>query len=203
VTRIRSAVILAAALTALAPLAARATTDARAGAPTGDARGLALLGRVHRAYAGVPGVVVSGRTGTLSFRFTLVLAAGTATAEEFDGHDTGGVTTLVARRPGPTYAREPGSSCWRPLSPSDPQAFENLGLPFPDQPAMAVHAPKKTARGWDLTAVADGTPATLAIDGATLQVRSITIAPRPGLRISERVAALASAPRVTTPSPRC
>src|SRR5439155_12701897 len=70
--------------------------------PTGDARGLALLARVHRAYVNVPAVAVSGRAGSLSFRFTLVLSSGIGIAEQFVGNGPSGTTTLVARRGAPT-----------------------------------------------------------------------------------------------------
>jgi hypothetical protein len=170
-------------------------------AATGDRAGLALLDRVHRAYARVPAVIVSGRTGQLQFRFTLVLDAGITVGEEFFAESPSGVTQLVFRRGGPTYAHSPGASCWRPLASSDPQAFQNVGLPFPDHRGMRVGAPRDVSRGWLLPVTAGGDPGTFAVDKAG-RVRSITVVTG-GRRIFERVSALQSAPALVSPDPRC
>jgi hypothetical protein len=199
----RRAFVGAAALALLGSNAASAGRPARGStAPTGDHDGLALLLRVHHAYAGAPAVAVSGRVGTLSFRFTLVLSSGIAIAEQFVGREPSRTTTLVARRGGPTFAREPGSSCWRTLRSSDPQAFENLGLHFPDQPAMTVRAPQPTSAGWLLPVVVDGDPGTFSIDRSSAQVRSITVGAG-GHRIVEHVTVLQSVPHLSTAEPRC
>ena len=170
--------------------------------PTGDHEGLALLVRVHQAYADVPAVGVSGRTGTLSFRFTLVLSSGVVVAEQFVGREPSRVTMLVARRGGPTLAREPGSSCWQTLRSSDPQAFENVGLYFPDQPAMKVRVPQPTSTGWLLPVVVQGDPGTFSIDRSSTQVRSITIGVG-SHRVLEHVTDLQSVPHLSTVEPRC
>jgi hypothetical protein len=170
--------------------------------PTGDARGLALLARVHRAYVSVPAVAVSGRAGSLSFRFTLVLSSGISIAEQFVGSGPSGTTTLVARRGSPTFAREPGSRCWRRLAASDPQSFENIGLAFPDQPRMHAGAPRRTPSGWLLPVVVEDDPGTFAIEGKTMLVRSLTISTH-GSRILEHVVALRSVPTLLIPEPRC
>ena len=170
--------------------------------PSGDPRGLALLERVHRAYAGVAAVAVSGSTGALSFRFTLDLSSGIVAGEQFVGREPSKVTVLVARRGGPTFAREPGTSCWRALRRSDPQAFENIGLHFPDQPAMSVRAPRATATGWLLPVVIAGGPGTLAIDRNPARVRSITVGTG-GTAIVEHVTILKSVPRLSGAEPRC
>src|SRR5207249_5728946 len=156
--------------------------------------GLALLLRVHHAYAGAPAVAVSGRVGTLSFRFTLVLSSGIAIAEQFVGREPSRTTTLVARRGGPTFAREPGSSCWRTLRSSDPQAFANIGLQFPDQPAMRVRAPRTTSSSWLLPVVVDGDPGTFTIDRSSARVRLISVGP-PGRLALEHVSVLQDVPR--------
>jgi hypothetical protein len=183
-------------------LAVAASAARRLAPPTGDAGGLALLARVHRAYVGVPAVEVSGRVGSLSFRITLVLGSAIGIAEQFVGREPSGTTMLVAMR-GPTFAREPGSSCWRRLPASAPQSFGNIGLHFPDQPGMTVKAPRRTSAGWLLPVVIDGGPATFAIDGKSMLIRSITITAQQGSRIVEQVGALRSVPRLLVPEPRC
>src|SRR5207248_204698 len=144
---------------------------------------------------------VSGQAGTLSFRWTLVLGSGIGVAEQFVGREPSGVTMLVAHRGGPTFAREQGSSCWRALRSSDRQALDNLGLPFPDQPAMRVRAPRVTRTGWLLPVVVDGDAGTFAVERSSAQVRTITIGV--GHPILERVTALRSAPRLPPAEPRC
>jgi hypothetical protein len=169
--------------------------------PTGDRDGLALLARIHHAYAGVPAVTVSGRTGTLLFRWTLVLRSGVGIAEEFVGQEPSKTTLLVASRGGSTFAREPGSPCWRALRSSDPQALDNLGLPFPDQPAMKVRAPQATSTGALLPVVVDGTPGTFSVDHS-FRLRLITVNAS-GHRILEHVTILRSVPELARPEPRC
>lgn len=182
---------------------ASAQRDAlRSTPPTGDQKGLALLARVHRAYADVPAVEVSGRTGALSFRFTLVLGTGVVVGEQFVGREPSRLTMLVARRGGPTFAREPGSSCWRVLRRSDPQAFENIGLYFPDQPAMTVRTPQRTSTGWLLPVVVEGDPGTFSIDRSSIRVQSITVGAGRH-RILEHVTPLQSAPHLADVQPRC
>jgi hypothetical protein len=188
-------------------LLALSVAVARSGAqplapPTGDAGGLTLLERVHQAYVGVPAVTLSGRAGSLSFRFTLLLHKGRGIAEQFVSSGPSGTTKLVARRGSPTFAREPGSSCWRPLAASDPQSFENIGLPFPDQPHMRLKAPRQTATEWLLPVVADGGPGTFAIDRKAMLIRSFTLTTH-GIRIIEQARALHSAPTLLLPQPRC
>jgi len=202
----REAGLLSAALAGLSALAVvmAASAAPRPAPPTGDPAGLALLQRVHRTYVGTPAVAVSGQAGSLAFRFTLVLRSGVGVAEQFVGRTTSGTTTLVARRGSPTFAREPGSSCWRRLPASAPQSFENLGLHFPDQPGMIVKAPRRTASGWLLPVVIDGAPAALAIDGKSLLIHTISIgAATPGTRVVEHVAVLRSAPKLFVPEPVC
>jgi hypothetical protein len=185
----------------VAASAAAALLTAGATAATGDRDGLALLDRVHRAYAHVPAVLVSGRTGQLQFRFTLVLDSGVTVGEEFFAESPSGVTQLVYSRGGPTYAHNPGTSCWRALSRSDPQAFQNVGLPFPDQGGMRVGTPRAVSDGWLLPLTAGGDPGTFAVDKAG-RVGSITVVTG-GRRIFEHVAALRSAPTLASPDPHC
>ena len=170
--------------------------------PTGDPLGLALLGRVHHAYVNVPAVTIRGGSGALTFRFTVVLRSGLAVAEQYVGTEPAGTTLLVARRGSPTFAREPGTSCWRQLMASDPQALEDIGLRFPDLPRMKLERPRRTAGGWLLPVVSDGGPFLFAIDRKSMLIRSITIGAG-GKRVLERVGALRSVPRLLLPKPRC
>jgi hypothetical protein len=183
----------------VAPWAA-ATARRDAAAPTGDRAGLALLGRIHRAYADVPAVAVSGRAGTLSFRVTIVLRSGVGIAEEVVSREPG-LTTMVARGSGPTYARAAGSSCWRPLARTDPEAVDDLGLPFPDQPAMRVQAPRTTPTGTVLPVASKVTAATFSVD-RSFRVPLITVGAG-GSSLVEHVAVLSSAPGIPQPEPRC
>lgn len=169
--------------------------------PTGDARGLALLARVHHAYVGVPGVAISGRTASFTYRFALVLRAGIGVAEQFVSTGPAGTTKLVALRGSPTFVRAPGSSCWRRLAPSARQSFQNIGLPFPDQPRMRVGAPRRTATGWLLPVVLEDGALAFAIDGTTLLIRSLD--PAQGAGAVEHAESLRSAPRLLVPEPRC
>ena len=169
-------------------------------AATGDRAGLALLDRVDRAYARVPAVIVSGRTGQLQFRFMLVLDSGVTVGEQFFAESPGGVTQLVFRRGGPTYAQNPGTSCWRALASSDPQAFQNVGLPFPDQGGMRVGAPRAVSGGWMLPVTAGGDP----VDLRRRQGRPGPVDHRrhgrpPDLRVRER-AAVGAGPREPRPA---
>jgi hypothetical protein len=184
-----------------AGLATAGLVGSAATAATGDRAGLALLDRVHRAYARVPAVTVSGQTGPLSFRWTLVLDSGVTVGEQFVAVGPGGVAQLVVRRGGPTYARDPGSSCWRALKRSDQRSFENVGLPFPDQAQMKVGTPRTVAGGWQLPVVADGDPGTFSVDRGS-RVKSITVVAS-GRRIFERVTPLQSAPALASPDPHC
>ena len=169
--------------------------------PTGDRDGLALLVRIHHAYVSAPAVTVSGRSGMLLFHWTLVLRSGVGIAEEFVAHEPSKTTLLVAARGGPTCAREPGSPCWRALRSSDPQALDNLGLPFPDQPAMEVRAPQTTSTGALLPIVVDREPGRLSVDHSS-HVRLITVNAG-GRRILEHVTVPRLVPKFARPEPRC
>src|SRR5947207_4720350 len=182
-------------------VAATALVSSSAAAATGDRAGLALLDRVHRAYAQVPGVIVSGQAGQLAFRWSLVLDSGATVGEQFVAEGPGGVSQLVAERGGPTYARDPGSSCWRALRKSDQRSFDNIGLPFPDQAGMRVEAPRAVSGRRLLPVVVAGDPGTFSLDRSS-RVRSITVVTG-GRRILERGTTLRSAPALASPEPRC
>jgi hypothetical protein len=170
--------------------------------PSGDPAGLAMLARVHRAYVAVPGVTLLGRAGSLSFRFTFALRSGVEAAEQVTVSTPNGTATFVARRDAATFVRHPGSSCWRRLPSSSAQTISSLGLPFPDQPHMRVKPPRRTRTGWLLPVAGDGGPATFAIDGKSMLIRSLTLASQ-GTRIVEYARTLASRPQLALPEPRC
>ena len=113
-----------------------------------------------------------------------------------------GTTTFVARRNAATFTRAPGSSCWRHVAVSSPQAIDSIGLPFPDQTHMKVKSPRRTRTGWLLPVANGGGPVTFAIDGASLLLRTITIA-TPALHIVEHAVSLTSRPTLASPKPRC
>jgi hypothetical protein len=175
-----------------------AVTPGTAAPPTGTPAGLALLARVHRAYVVVPGVTISLRTGPLVVHFTVALRSGIQTAEQVVLDAPNGMTTFVARRNASTFTRGPGSSCWRRVAVSNPQTIDSIGLPFPDQPHMHVGSPRQTSTGWLLPVAGDGGPATFAIDGASLLIRSVTSA-----RVVEQARTLRSRPMLASPKPLC
>jgi hypothetical protein len=181
--------------------AATALLAPSATAATGDRAGLALLGRIHRAYADVPGVSVTGQTGQLQFRWKIALDSGINVGEYFFAESPGGVTELVARQGGPTYAHNPGTSCWQELGKSDRQTLANVGLRFPDQAGMKVGAPRTVSGGSVLPVTAAGDPGTFSLDRSA-RVRSITVSTG-GRSIFERVTTLQSRPALPQPEPRC
>jgi hypothetical protein len=197
----RQGVLLGATVAALA--VSGATASGAGSPPTGNARGLELLAVVHRAYAHVPAVAISGKAAGLTFRFTLVLRSGVGVAEQFVGSSKAGTTTLVAPSGPVTYARDPGRTCWRRVPEADPQTFDNIGMRFPDHAGMRVQKPRRAAGGtWQLPAVVGGQPGVFVIDGKTAIVRSITVSAG-GARIDERVRSLAAAPKLAVPAPLC
>lgn len=58
---------------------------------------------------------------------------------------------MVARRGGPTYARDAGATCWSRLAPSAPRTLEDVGISFPyNRQGMKVMRPQATSFGWRL-----------------------------------------------------
>jgi hypothetical protein len=169
----------------------------------GSSAGVKLLRRVTSSYGPVPAVVLTASLHGLSAQFTVILRRGIVVAEQFVGESASGTTKLVAPPHSATYALEPGTTCWRPLSASNPQVLMDIGERFPILPrAVAVSAPQQTRGGWLLRVRALNITSTYAVDRATLHVDSITIAE--GRRsFTERVQALSAAPALLTPTPRC
>jgi hypothetical protein len=191
-------------------LAAFAVALAAAGPtpPTGNAQGLALLARVHRAYQRVPAVTTVAHLNGIEARFTLVLRRDVVVAEEFVGITAAGTTTLVARGSGPTYAREEGTRCWRRLAPSDRQSLDDLGLPFPDGYTTVVGRPARRGAEWLLPIRTtgrfpnEGGSFTLHVDAATLLVQRET-GRVSGRQLTNTVEALAAGPALPSPQPLC
>ena len=67
---------------------------------------------------------------------------------------------------------------------------------------MQVKPPRRTRTGWLLPVAGDGGPATFAIDGKSLLIRSLTLTTQ-GTRIVEYARPLASRPTLAVPEPRC
>jgi hypothetical protein len=176
--------------------------------PTGNAQGLALLARVHRAYERVPAVETSARFRGMNARFTLLLRNGVAVGEEFVGVSSSGTTILVARGSGPTYAREPGSRCWRRLATADQQALEDVGLRFPDGYKTVVKAPTRAGSVWLLPVHTEGrSPGEggsflVHVDSKTMLVESET-GRVGGQPLTNRVTALRRPPALPSPQPSC
>ena len=190
-----------AAVLAFGAAAAAAQEAAPKTAPRGNREGLELLARVHAAYRHVPAVATTGRIGPLHVRFSLLLHQGVINAEEFVGTGSG-VTTLVARGSGPTYAREPGTRCWRRLRRKNPQSLSDIGTRFPDLPRMQVKAPRRVGPVWLLPVVAQGHTATMRISAKTLLLQSLSV-PEHGQTVTEHDQALGTRPKLPTPTPNC
>ena len=109
---------------------------------------------------------------------------------------------MVARRGTGTFARDPARPCWRRVPASDPQALEDIGGRFPDSRGMRVKSPRRTASGWLLPVVSDGSDLTFAIDGKSSLISTLTVVEQ-GSRVVEQVRSLRKAPALATPQPRC
>lgn len=194
------------------------TVDARragpAAAPRGNSQGLALLERVRSAYRHVPAILVTTRLGADRLLFVFALHEGVTSEEEFLGIGPSGTTLMDARGNGPTYAREPGTSCWRRLAASD--SLQDAGLPFPDFPGASrvlVEAPRRSGDSWLLTIVTEGAhlgdsgTTTLRVNARTMQLDTMTVESeaRTGTHrtATEHVEALSRRPTMPTPEPRC
>jgi hypothetical protein len=156
------------------------------------------MSRVLEAYRHVPAVAIAGSSGGLHARFVILLRDGVTVGEQF----VGGNTTLVGHEGGPTYAREPGTRCWRRLAQSDHQSFSDLGTHFPGIPHMRVKTPKRVGSVWLLPITAQGHDGTLRINASTLQIESVTVN-ADGRTAIEHDRALDHAPALATPQPLC
>jgi hypothetical protein len=164
---------------------------------------VALMRRVTQSYRRVPAVLASTKVGGVSAQYTIVLRDGLVVAEEFVGGTGGDVTKLVAPPGSPTYALEPGTSCWRKLARTNPYSFSNIGKQFPHIPkSVDMFPPQRTSTGWLMRVRTGATAATYDIDRATLQISSIKALAR-GRSTTESLRSLSSAPVLISPAPRC
>jgi hypothetical protein len=176
--------------------------------PTTQKQGVALLRRVHAAYKRVPAVETRGRLGRERVRITLLLSGGRTVAEEFFGTDPRGTTVLVAHGDSPTYAREPGTSCWRLVSRGNSQFLQDVGRRFPDTSRMQPKAPRRIGSTWVLPVVVRDRSSdkehalTLRIDASTMLVRSESTRVN-GSPVTVHVKTLTRQPKLATPRPTC
>lgn len=187
------------AIVVFVALASSAIADGRS--PRGSAKGVALLSRVNHVYETVKAVSIRGRSQGLRFGWTLILAEGMGVREEFVAQSSNETIVLVSsgRK---TYSLHVKRNCWSLVPVASPQAFENLYLPFPNQPNMILAAPKQTQRGWILPFRSQDVHGSLNIRAGSLEVEQITVSAQSG-SIIESVSALAHAPRLNAPKPLC
>ena len=144
----------------------------------------------------------------MNARFTLVLRHGVAVGVEFVGVTSSGTTILVAQGSGPTYAREPGSSCWRRLAATDQQSLEDVGLRFPDGYKTVVKAPTRAGSVWLLPVHTEGRfpgeggDFVMHIDSKTMLLRSET-GRVSGQPLTNHISALRHQPALPSPHPIC
>ena len=171
-----------------------AGTASGAAKPTGNAKGLALLAKVERAYRTVPAVRLSGRTNNVDASFVIVLRNGIGVAESFAALAPQGSERLVTLR-GFTYELRVGTTCWRRLAKGSRAALEDVGTQFPLSYRTTVGAPRRIASGWQLPVrmegklKGEGGNAVLLVDGRTYSIRS-NIAAGPNGGTVEHVTAL-------------
>lgn len=195
-----AAAALAGALVLAAPAAA-------AHAPTGDAKGLALLAKIQRAYRNVPAVKLYGTTSGVSAQFVIVLRHGIGVAESFSALAPQGSERLVTHA-GATYELRVGTTCWRKLSPRNTASLEDVGVRFPLSFRTRVSAPKLTAGAWQLPVhmegkfKGEGGNAILIVDPHTYRIRA-NIDRSNAANAIEHVVALKQAPKLPQPTPLC
>jgi len=164
----------------------------------------ALLARVRLAYASVPAVVVTGALVRARLRLTVILHDDRIVAEGWVGTGANGeVIGAVAPTGSPTYARELGTKCWRPLAASDVQSLSDIGTEFPPLLPRTFGTPVRSRDGWSMSGEdSNGAIATFVVDAKTFQLRSLTSTDS-GLTFTGSVDALSSAPALPVPEPRC
>jgi hypothetical protein len=194
-----------AALVLLALAIAVPATAAQA--PTGNAKGLALLAKIERAYRHVPAVKLFGKTSNVDARFVIVLRHGIGVAESFSAIAPQGSERLVTHN-GATYELRVGTTCWRKLSARNRSSLEDVGIRFPLSRRTRVGAPKLTAGAWQLPVHMEGTfkgeggNAIFVVDPHTFRIRA-NIDRTNGANTVEHVVALKRAPKLPRPTPLC
>jgi hypothetical protein len=152
--------------------------------------------------------MTTARVGAVTARFTLLLRDGVAVGEEYVGETPTGTTILVASGSGPTYAREPGTNCWRRLLATDSQSLEDIGLRFPDAYKTIVGAPTRSGSEWLLPVTTEnrspgeGGGGTMYINATTMLVDSETLRLH-GRTLIDHVQALTRQPHLSRPQPTC
>lgn len=194
-------------LAALAGALALAVPAAAANAPTGSAKGLALLAKIERAYRNVPAVKLYGNTNDVRAQFVIVLRHGVGVAESFSALAAQGSERLVTHG-GATYELRVGTTCWRKLGPRNRASLEDVGVRFPLSHRTRVSAPKLTAGAWQLPVhmegkfKGEGGDAILVVDPHTYRIRA-NIDHTGGANTVEHVVALKQAPKLPPPTPLC
>jgi hypothetical protein len=186
-------------LTMVATPASSRATGTAAPPLTGDPRGVALINRINASYVNVPAVRTSAHATEVSVTFELYLRHGVTWAEHAVVTTASGTTVLVGTLRGGTFARDPGRTCWRFLPRSSDQALEDLGNPLLVGPGR-VHRPRTNGNHLVVDLIADGKRETVVADRRNMHVVFVRTI-KPSLIV--RFAALASAPGLPTPKPRC
>lgn len=167
--------------------------------------GAALLARVVGAYEHVPAAVLVERSGSTTLTFTQILKHNTVVSELLVARAAGATTVLVVRHGPPTYAKEPGTSCWRVLPKSSGQNLTDVGRPFLTHlftlAGLAIDAPRRTSTGWVLTVSQAGATLHLAITRSLLLRRMIGT--QSGQRVDMDIENRATVPGLPTTTPRC
>ena len=167
---------------------------------TGNPQGVALLAKINRAYQRVGAIGVVATSPHLKVAFTMRLTGGIVTSEQAIYTSGSSKAVLVGSLAG-TYARDAGTSCWRFVRASDPQALADLGHPVVAGPGRVD---KPVVRGSEAEIVIHQGQyrKALVVDLAKLRIRHGAFASPKGqgtLQFSE----FASAPRLLATRPHC
>lgn len=174
---------------------------------SGSRVGIALLARVHASYRTVPGVFLRAAYGGRSLQYTVTLQHGYVLAESWTKRDSAGVLLLYARHGGPTYAKVPGTNCWRAVSGSSPLTVNGaLGDPFPvpsGSRTIKVGPPRRSGRTLTLPLSGQGYNGQswsekFVIDPSTFHVREWVFS---GFAVHLDI--LGAAPKPPVTRPRC
>jgi len=165
---------------------------------------LALLARARLAYAHVPAVVVAGTLVRARLRLTFILHDDRIVADGWLGTGANGeIIGAVTPARSPTFARELGTRCWRPLAKSNVLSSTDIGAKFPPALPGPFGPPVRSRGGWVITGEdSNGALTVLDIDAKTFKLRSLTSS-QSGLSFTGSVDALSSVPALPVPEPRC
>jgi hypothetical protein len=170
-----------------------------------NAAGAALLARVVAAYEHVPGAIVIDRSATETVTFTQTLKAEKVVSEQAVATGNGATTVLVSRNGPPTFAKEPGTSCWSRLTKTSGQNLTDVGQPFLTHlftlPNVAIGVPRRTATGWTVTVSQAGTTLTFTV--ARSMLLQSMVGTHSGQKAEVSIENLTRAPTLATPAPSC